>query len=128
MAESPQKPEAPPMRTVRAVLGVPFVVFMLARLRPPSPASYPPAPARSGVLGAGPRQDRHGGLGQVVVDQVLQAGDRQQLRRGDGGIAPEAGGAADAHGACSIGCAVCGVHACAAPSTFTSKLPARACP
>src|SRR6218665_3298476 len=47
------------------------------------------------VFAACPRHDRHGGLGQVVVDQVLQPWHGQQLWRGHRRVASEAAGAAD---------------------------------
>src|SRR5690606_24450933 len=51
--------------------------------------------------------------GQVVVHQVLQAGDGQQLRRGDGAVAPEAAGAAYAYRA---------AHACASMRSSSAPL------
>ncbi|MCY1427669.1 hypothetical protein D9M71_435260 [compost metagenome] len=52
------------------------------------------------VFQAGAGHDRHGDLGQVIEDQVIQRGAMHQLGGGGGGVAPEGGGAADAYGSC----------------------------
>src|SRR6218665_1632128 len=79
------------------------------------------------VFAACPRHDGHGALGQVVVDQVLQAWHGQQLWRGRRRVAPEAAGAADA----DTPLVALVLHA-AAPMprgcTWASLLPARAWP
>ncbi|GIS91252.1 MAG: hypothetical protein CM1200mP20_12930 [Pseudomonadota bacterium] len=44
---------------------------------------------------AGPGHDRHGDLGEIIIDQVIQSTGLQQLRRGQLGFTPESTGTAN---------------------------------
>jgi len=55
--------------------------------------------AQLGLFQPRASQDRHGEFGQVVEHQKVDLPAGHQLRRADAGVAPEARGAANAHGA-----------------------------